>query len=94
MYAGAEASSNCCYPPCDGGPEVGGQYIIFITIFSVCGQAQDGCCTPATPCDLGGGDCDSDLDCAGSLVCGTDNCRQHHSGAVAAQSVSADKVEC
>ena len=51
----------------------------------VCGQAQDGCCTPATPCDLGGGDCDSDLDCAGSLVCGTDNCRQHHSGAVAAQ---------
>ena len=57
----------------------------FITIFSVCGQAQDGCCTPANPCDLGGGDCDSDEDCAGSLVCGTDNCRQHHSGAVAAQ---------
>ena len=27
------------------------------------------------------GDCDSDSDCAGSLVCGTDNCQAHHAGA-------------
>ena len=32
------------------------------------------CCTALQPCDLGGGDCDNDGECAGSLVCGTDNC--------------------
>ena len=34
------------------------------------------CCTSKTPCDLYGGDCDRDTDCAGNLVCGLDNCRQ------------------
>ena len=34
------------------------------------------CCTPSSPCKLGGGDCDSDSDCEGSLTCGRDNCRE------------------
>ena len=36
------------------------------------------CCTSKTPCDLYGGDCDRDTDCAGNLVCGRDNCRKFH----------------
>merc|ERR1719383_1291500 len=32
-------------------------------------------CTASAPCKLGQGDCDSDKDCSGSLVCGTDNCQ-------------------
>ena len=33
------------------------------------------CCTRRNPCDVGGGDCDRDSDCAQGLKCGTDNCR-------------------
>ena len=32
------------------------------------------CCTSNNPCDIGEGDCDSDDECAGNLVCGTENC--------------------
>ena len=32
------------------------------------------CCNATAPCGLGEGDCDKDADCAGDLVCGTDNC--------------------
>ena len=32
------------------------------------------CCTSTIPCNLGEGGCDSDDECAGNLVCGTDNC--------------------
>ena len=32
------------------------------------------CCTPLHQCGAGQGDCDADWDCAGDLVCGTDNC--------------------
>lgn len=39
-----------------------------------CKGADDYCCTPWTPCDLGDGDCDRDSDCAEGLVCGKDNC--------------------
>jgi len=39
-----------------------------------CTGQDDGCCTKETPCNLGEGDCDTDQQCAGSLVCGTDNC--------------------
>lgn len=33
----------------------------------------DYCDDPANPCDAGEGDCDTDAQCAGSLICGTDN---------------------
>merc|ERR550539_274600 len=32
------------------------------------------CCSDASPCMLGGGDCDDDSQCEGDLVCGSDNC--------------------
>ena len=32
------------------------------------------CCTALQPCGYGGGDCDNDGECAGSLLCGIDNC--------------------
>ena len=32
------------------------------------------CCTSSYPCVTGEGDCDSDSQCAGNLVCGEDNC--------------------
>ncbi len=33
------------------------------------------CCTPQNPCGLLEGDCDSNADCLGTLVCGHHNCR-------------------
>ena len=43
---------------------------------SSCGVANPdwGCCTSSDPCKFGDGDCDSDIDCEGALVCRTDNC--------------------
>ena len=32
------------------------------------------CCSALHPCELGGGDCDNDGECAGNLVCGSNNC--------------------
>ena len=32
------------------------------------------CCSEAAPCGLGEGDCDTDEECAGPLVCGDNNC--------------------
>ena len=32
------------------------------------------CCTSSSPCTLGEGDCDYDIDCFNRLACGTDNC--------------------
>ena len=34
------------------------------------------CCSIANQCQLGGGDCDNDSDCAGNLICGVNNCRR------------------
>ena len=39
------------------------------------------CCSSSTPCGLGGGDCDNDLECLGPLVCGSDNCKSAFSSA-------------
>ena len=36
--------------------------------------ADEDCCTSSAPCGLHEGDCDTDADCAGALVCGIDNC--------------------
>ena len=40
------------------------------------------CCTDDAnePCGLGEGDCDTDDECAGDLVCGTNNCLRMGSG--------------
>ena len=35
-------------------------------------------CTKDEPCKAGGGDCDSDSECAPGLQCGYDNCRVFH----------------
>ena len=32
------------------------------------------CCNATHPCNIGQGDCDSDEDCLGNLVCGRQNC--------------------
>ena len=46
-------------------------------------STDDGaCCTSTAPCALGGGDCDHDYECAGDLVCGTDNCKNFGSASV------------
>ena len=37
------------------------------------------CCSYNEPCNVGGGDCDRDSDCLGSLKCGNDNCRNDFS---------------
>ena len=34
-----------------------------------------GCCSSSNQCNVGQGDCDDDSDCAGSLTCGSNNCR-------------------
>merc|ERR1712106_181519 len=34
------------------------------------------CCSKEEPCKGGGGDCDDDADCSGSLVCGRNNCQE------------------
>ena len=38
------------------------------------GRDGEGCCTTSNTCKIGEGDCDSDSECTGNLVCGTDNC--------------------
>ena len=41
-----------------------------------------GCCantTPTTQCPLGRGDCDTDDECKGDLLCGANNCKDEFS---------------
>ena len=38
-------------------------------------EGGDDCCNRTNKCGVGEGDCDSDDDCKGNLVCGADNCR-------------------
>ena len=33
------------------------------------------CCTISNICDIGEGHCNSDNECKGNLVCGTENCK-------------------
>ena len=40
----------------------------------------DCCKSPNLPCGLGEGDCDSDSECSGNLICGSDNCQSLDSG--------------
>ena len=39
------------------------------------GRDGASCCTTSDTCEIGEGDCDSDSECTGNLVCGTDNCQ-------------------
>ena len=47
-----------------------------------CLGTDDYCCTESDPCKEGEGDCDSDHDCEGSLVCGSDNCKSQWHGSM------------
>ena len=38
------------------------------------GSGGTACCTSSNQCGLGEGDCDSDIECIGSLKCGINNC--------------------
>ena len=38
------------------------------------------CCASSRQCSIGKGDCDRDSDCAGGLICGTNNCQPGVSG--------------
>ena len=38
-------------------------------------KAKDYVCSQEEPCKEGGGDCDDNADCMGSLVCGRNNCQ-------------------
>ncbi len=40
----------------------------------ICNTGDNDCCTEDNQCGIGEGDCDSDDDCLGDLVCGDDNC--------------------
>ena len=42
-------------------------------LYAFVGQSQSSC-TSTNQCEVGEGDCDSDIDCKGNLVCGEDNC--------------------
>ena len=62
-----------------GGDPIPVRYLMVDTRFlpqNNCDPALNGgtCCIPSAPCGLWLGDCDRDTDCAGDLVCGTDNC--------------------
>ena len=48
-------------------------FTIAATVASNC-NGGDSCCSAENRCTLGDGDCDSDDECAGDLVCGDDNC--------------------
>ncbi len=39
----------------------------------MCGGDNE-CCSSSNQCSMGEGDCDSNSECAGELVCGNDNC--------------------
>ena len=54
----------------------GGDYKMDCCQARVCLAALNGwdCCTASSPCGLGYGDCDTDEECAGPLVCGDNNC--------------------
>merc|ERR1711970_996230 len=72
FHTTAQSAADCCIPPSN----------TTTPSPSCTGQSTDwACCSSSSPCQLGGGDCDSDSHCAGNLVCGTDTCRDFHTTA-------------
>merc|ERR1711899_689026 len=51
------------------------------------------CCTNSEPCDVGGGDCDSDSHCMAGLKCGNNNCKRDFSSSGSNWARSADCCE-
>ena len=51
------------------------------------------CCSSSNQCNLGGGDCDNDLDCNGTLTCGKNNCHIDFNSPGANWAVAADCCE-
>jgi hypothetical protein len=45
------------------------------------GNNNANCCTAASPCSTGEGDCDNDSHCQGALLCGSNNCRDFDASA-------------
>ena len=52
--------------------------MLFPFLVNVC-NAIDGnvytCCSSTNQCDHNQGDCDSDSECSGDLICGSNNCK-------------------
>ena len=51
------------------------------------------CCSNSNQCNAGGGDCDLDSHCSGSLTCGNNNCRNDFSSSGSNWASSADCCE-
>ena len=51
------------------------------------------CCSNSNQCNVGGGDCDLDSHCSGSLTCGNNNCRNDFSSSGSNWASSADCCE-
>ena len=46
-----------------------------------CDGSRKNCCTDILPCDVGEGNCNSDVKCKGTLICGKNNCIGNNFGA-------------
>merc|ERR1711892_348874 len=64
----AESTADCCIPPVTTATPAG-------TGFGNGSSSDWTFCSASAPCSLGQGDCDSDAECAHSLICGADNCQ-------------------
>ena len=51
-------------------------------------------CSQDVPCNNGEGDCDDDSECAGQLVCGTDNCENGPRGLDCCTSTCLNDIDC
>ena len=48
------------------------------------------CCSNASPCNVGRGDCDSDDECLGDLICIRDSCRDDYNSTVSNWDIGTD----
>ena len=59
-------------------------------------QTEWDCCNPTAKCGIGEGDCDTDDDCAGDLICGSDRDNSNNCKLSFANPASfwSDKTDC